>query len=208
MNRGVLFPRQKALLQEVRRFIAKRGFPPTLRELAAALGVRSPSGVRQQLRSLERKGYLRLEPGSTRGIVLIDDGERGSIPILGQIVAGSPVEVDQIHSGRLELGKSLGIMPEFCFAVKVEGESMIDDHIVEGDYVVLDPRRQPRKGSVVAVNVDGAVTLKRYQPTDHGIELQPANPNMDPIVIEAGHVHTAHVLGVAVALVRRLGRSH
>ena len=206
MNRREdLFPRQKELLSEIRAFISERGIPPTFRELAAALGVKSPSGIRQQLRALERKGYLKLEPGAKRGIILVESEEPNSVPILGQVVAGSPVEASELYDGRLALGSSLGIVEEQCFAVRVEGESMIEDHIVEGDYVVLDPRVEPKNGHVVAVQVDGAVTLKRYRKTGEGVELIPAHRSMKPIIIKDGMVHSARVLGVAVALVRRLG---
>jgi repressor LexA len=204
-RRDDLFPRQRELLHEIRAFISERGIPPTFRELAAALGVKSPSGIRQQLRALERKGYLKLEPGAKRGIILVESEEPNSVPIVGQVVAGNPVEASELHDGRLALGASIGITEKQCFAVRVEGESMIEDHIVEGDYVVLDPRIEPKSGHVVAVQVDGAVTLKRYRRTAKGAELVPAHKSMKPIIIEDGVVHSARVIGVAVALVRRMG---
>ncbi|MBN1424540.1 repressor LexA [Candidatus Fermentibacteria bacterium] len=205
MREPGLFPRQRALLREVRRLTKEQGYPPTIRELAQALGVRSPNGVRQQLLSLERKGCLRREPGKPRGIVLADSAEEESIPILGLVAAGSPIDAAEMHRGRLALGPSLGVATDRCFAVEVEGESMIGEHIVQGDFVVLDPGVEPRNGHIVGVTVDGAVTLKTYHSDYDGVELRPANPRMRAIQIRSGTVHDARVMGVAVAVVRRLG---
>lgn len=202
---STLFPRQKALLEEIRRFTRERGFPPTLRELARALHVRSASGIRQQLAALERKGYLKREAGKPRGLVLIGVEDQDSIPIVGLVAAGSPIDVAHVERGRLSLDLSLGITGHRCFAVEVEGESMIGAHIVRGDYVVLDPAMEPRNGQVVAAAVDGAVTLKSFYRTPDGVELRPANPKMLPIKVQDGAVHDARIIGVAVAMVRRLG---
>ncbi len=200
-----LFPRQRALLDEIERFTRESGYPPTLRELASAIGVRSPSGVRQQIKALERRGFLKVAAGRPRGIVSLRRKSGGeSIPILGYVRAGLPVDVDEVEQGRLELGKAMGIASERCFAVKVEGDSMIEEHIVEGDYVVLDPGREANPGQVVAAAIDGAVTLKTYYPVDNGVELRPANVRMKPILLEPDQVYDARILGVAVALVRSL----
>jgi len=183
----------------------EKGYPPTLRELAQALHVKSPNGIRQQLTALERKGYLRRDARKPRGIVLTGNEDEQAIPILGLVAAGPPIDAAEVDGGRLALGASLGITNPRCFAVRVEGESMIGEHIVGGDYVVLDPGMEPRNGQVVAVAVDGAVTLKTFRRVDGGVELRPANPRMRTIEIRSGAVHDARVLGVAVALVRRLG---
>jgi len=200
-----LFPRQRALLRKVEQLTREKGYPPTLRELAEAIHVKSANGVRQQLAALERKGYLRRDVRKPRGIVLVGHEDEQTIPILGLVAAGPPINVDEVDGGRLALGASMGINNPRCFAVQVEGESMIGEHIVEGDYVVLDPGMEPRNGQVVAVAVDGAVTLKTFQRVEDGVELRPANPQMRPIEVRAGTVHDARVLGVAVTLVRRLG---
>ncbi|MCU0611263.1 MAG: transcriptional repressor LexA [Candidatus Eisenbacteria bacterium] len=205
MSDPKLFPRQRAILREIARFTNERGFPPTLRELAMVLNVRSANGIRQQILALERKGYLRRDARKPRSIALTSPEEERTIPVLGLVAAGSPIDVSEGDHGRLELGPSLGITNPRCFAVQVEGESMIGEHIVQGDYVVLDPGVEPRNGHVVAVSVDGAVTLKTYHPVTGGVELVPANPRMKAIQIRTGAVHDAHVLGVAVALVRRMG---
>lgn len=204
MRDSQLFPRQRALLRAIDALTREKGYPPTLRELARALDVRSANGIRQQLLALERKGYLRREAGRPRGIVVAGRAEERSIPIVGLVAAGSPIDVAEVSRGRLDLGASLGIADSRCFAVQVKGESMIDEHIVEGDYVVLDPGIEPREGHIVAAVVDGAVTLKSYHPVDGGVELRPANPLMQAIEVRQGAVHDARLAGVAVAVVRRL----
>jgi repressor LexA len=202
-----LFPRQRTLLREIERFINDRGYPPTLRELAAAVGVRSPSGVRQQLKALERRGILTLTPRRPRGIVLRRSRPKSDpIPILGQIAAGSPIDAEQLDGRYLALDSSVGIGSDRCFAVRVEGESMIEEHIVGGDFVVLDPTAEASTGSIVAVTVDGAVTLKRYHPTRNGVELRPANRQMESILVEPGKAHDARIVGGAVAVIRGLAR--
>lgn len=200
-----LFPRQRTLLREIERFIKDRGYPPTLRELAAAVGVTSPSGVRQQLKALERKGALTLTPRRPRGIVVRHGRPHSeSIPILGQIAAGPPIDAEQVDGGYLVLDSSMGIASDRCFAVRVEGESMIEEHIMGGDFVVLDPTVEASSGNVVAVAVDGAVTLKRFHPTRRGVELRPANREMESILLEPGKTHDARIVGVAVAVIRAL----
>jgi repressor LexA len=200
-----LFPRQRALLREIERFIKHRGYPPTLRELAAAVGVSSPSGIRQQLKALERRGILALTPRRPRGIVLRRSRPKSEpIPILGQIAAGSPIDAEELDGRYLALDSSMGIASDRCFAVRVEGESMIEEHIMGGDFVVLDPTAEASTGSVVAVAVDGAVTLKRYHPTKKGVELRPANRQMESIFLEPGKAHDARIVGVAVAVIRAL----
>lgn len=207
MRDAGLFPRQRDLLNEIRRLTAAQGYPPTIRELGHAMGVRSPNGIRQQLVALERKGHLRRDPGKPRGIVLTDPTDENSIPIVGLVAAGSPIDAAELHRGDLELGPSLGIASDRCFAVEVEGESMVGEHIVDGDFVVLDPGVEPRNGRIVAVAVDGAVTLKTYHAGSDGVELRPANPTVRSIHVRCGAVHDARVMGVAVAVVRRLGIS-
>jgi repressor LexA len=204
-DKAQLFPRQRTLLREIERFIKDRGYPPTLRELAAAVGVTSPSGVRQQLKALERKGVLTLTPRRPRGIVVRRTRPRSeSIPILGQIAAGSPIDAEQLDGGYVALDSSVGIASNRCFAVRVEGESMIEEHIMGGDFVVLDPTAEASAGNIVAVAVDGAVTLKRFYPTERGVELRPANREMESILLEPGKAYDARIVGVAVAIIRAL----
>jgi repressor LexA len=206
-DKAQLFPRQQTLLREIERFIKDKGYPPTLRELAAAVGVTSPSGVRQQLKALERKGVLALTPRRPRGIVVRRARPHSeSIPILGQIAAGSPIDAEQVDGGYLALDPSMGIASNRCFAVRVEGESMIEEHIMGGDFVVLDPTVEASMGNVVAVAVDGEVTLKRFHPTENGVELRPANRQMESILLEPGKAHDARIVGVAVAVIRTLSK--
>ncbi len=200
-----LSPRQRALLEAIARLTQERGYPPTLRELARALRVSSPNGIRQHLASLERKGFIRRDAGKVRGIVLTERASGEAIPVLGMVAAGSPIEAQTIEGGFLDLGASLGITPGRCFAVRVQGESMIGEHIMPGDYVVLDPALQPRNGSVVAVAIEGAVTLKVFRRVEGGVDLVPAHPEVPTIRLRAEAEPPASVLGVAIAVVRRLG---
>lgn len=197
-----LTSRQRQFLEAIEAYVRDHGVAPTVRELAALLRVRSPNAVRQHLKALERKGYLRRMPRRPRGMV--PARRSPGVPVLGIIAAGSPIEVTQEERGWIRLEGSWGTLPDRCFAVEVEGDSMIGAHIVEGDLVVIDPAARPRPGQIVAAVVDGAVTLKTYHEEGGDVELRPANPRLHPIRLRPGEVHDAGVLGVALAVVRRL----
>jgi len=194
-------------------YMAAHGCPPTMREIGTGCGIPSTRSVSDYLKGLERAGRIRRRGRRSRGIELVDaPGGRGAagIPILGRIAAGDPLAAEAHDAGRLEVDGRLLFGEDACFALTVQGESMTGRHILPGDVAVIRPQPTAAPGDVVAVAVDGEVTLKTYQETGRGagrrVVLMPANPAFEPLVIEArgdGDAPDVRVLGVMVGLVRR-----
>jgi repressor LexA len=199
-NRDQLTNRQREVYDFIRDKIFARGYGPTVREIGLGFGIRSPNGVMCHLRALEKKGLIRREPNMSRAIQLVGEQPTDTdLPLAGRIAAGRPLEAveqsDRINfSGLFESNDH--------FALEVTGDSMIDDHIADGDYVIV--RRQPtaRDGQiVVALLDDGEATLKRWFPEKGRVRLEPANATMKPI-----YATRARVLGVVVGVVRKYAK--
>lgn len=195
-----LTARQRELLDRIVDHHERHGQVPTVRELAAALGVKAPGTIQDHLRALERKGYLDREPGVSRNLRLTDKVELPDpykLPVMGRIAAGRPIEaIESVEY--LQLAEDLQLAGTFLLRVK--GESMIEDHIADGDYVVVRPQATARNGEiVVALLPSGEATLKRlYREADH-IRLQPANSTMEPL-----RVPEVTIQGRVVAVIRRM----
>jgi repressor LexA len=193
-----LTPRQREVYDFIRDKIRNRGYGPTVREIGQHFNISSPNGVMCHLKALEKKGLINREPNMSRAITLAGESpsERG-LPLVGRIAAGALQEAIA-HSDRLDLA---GLFDNAdMFALKVHGDSMIEDQIADGDYVVV--RRQPtaHRGDIVVAQTDeDEATLKRWYPEQGRIRLQPANSAMKPI-----YVKNAQVLGVVVGVVRKL----
>lgn len=197
-----LTERQMEVLEVIRRSLARRGVAPTLQEIADALGCSSSATAQKHVDRLVKKGVLRRIKHQKRGLELVEEpaGEGTvRVPLLGEVAAGSPIEVVPDPTD-LELPASLvGEGPHF--ALRVRGDSMIGDGVFDGDLIVVRRRDEPRDGEMVVALVDGEVTLKRFfRAPDGRIRLQPANPALDPIVVPAASVT---VQGAVVALLRR-----
>jgi len=193
-----LTKRQKSVYEFIRDKIRTRGYGPTVREIGDQFKIRSPNGVMCHLKALEKKGMITREKNMSRAIRLTREPveERG-LPLVGQIAAGvlhEAVEQDErVDFEDMFRKKNL-------FALEVSGDSMIEDAIADGDYVVVKKQRTARKGQiVVAITDDGEATLKRWYPEANRIRLEPANSNMKPI-----YVRNARVLGIVVGVVRRV----
>jgi repressor LexA len=193
-----LTKKQKAIYDFIREKIDSRGYGPTVREIGLGFGIKSPNGVMCHLKALEKKGLIVREGFSARAIQLVDH-KVGSVglPLLGNVAAGSPVEALE-QSERLEFGDLFGGANQF--ALKVRGLSMIEDHIADGDYVVIHKQETARNGERVVAMIDGEVTLKRYYEDADQIRLEPANGTMQPIRVPKDQ---AQILGVLVGVVRR-----
>ena len=194
-----LTERQRDIYDFIKEKIESRGYGPTVREIGDAFGISSPNGVMCHLNALVSKGLITRVGGKARAIQLVDYQRPGSasVPMLGNVAAGPLTEaVPQME--RLEF-KDLFCRPDH-FALQVHGQSMIEDHIEDGDYVIIRKQSTAENGERVVAMVDDEVTLKRfYRRKDH-IVLQPANESMEPIIVDA--TEDTKVLGVLVGVVR------
>jgi repressor LexA len=193
-------PRQAKVYEFIREKIRNRGYGPTVREIGAQFDITSPNGVVCHLRALEKKGLISREPNMSRAIELVAERlDERSLPLRGQIAAGVLHEAIE-QEERVDFGKMFDPMNRDLFVLEVKGESMIDDQIADGDYVICRKQRTARKGQiVVAITDEGEATLKRWFQEKNRIRLEPANANMKPI-----YVKNAKVLGVVVGVVRKV----
>jgi len=203
--------KQKAILDFIRAESERRGCPPTIREIGARFGLRSTGSVRDYLRALERKGYIDRRRHLSRGIVLRDvrraaqprpEPPRRTIPLLGEIAAGRPKLAVENPEAGLALDPSLFGGGEL-FALRVEGESMRDAGIFPGDHVVVRRQAAAEDGDIVVALLDEEATVKRFFREGERVRLQPENPGMAPIYLEASDAEL-RLLGKVVGVLRRL----
>lgn len=196
-----LTSRQKDVYIFIRDKIQNRGYGPTVREIGNNFGISSPNGVMCHLKALEKKGIIRRSPNKSRAIELAHEATVASkgLPLAGQVAAGvlhEAVEQDR----RIDFSEIFN--HQEYFVLQISGESMIEAHIEDGDYVVIDPTREAATGEIVVAQTDdGSATLKYWYPEpDHQrIRLQPANSEMQPL-----YVDDAKVIGVVVGVVRNM----
>ena len=192
-----LTKRQRIVFDFIRDKIQNRGYGPTVREIGEQFHIKSPNGVMCHLKALEKKGLITREPNMSRAIQLTAEADEKGLPLAGQVAAGvmqsAYEQKDRIDFGTMFAKKSM-------FVLKVSGDSMIDAHIEDGDFVVVKRQRSATSGQmVVAETDDGEATLKYWYPEKHRIRLQPANRSMSPI-----YSRNARVTGIVVGVVRRL----
>lgn len=206
-----LSTRQRRILEFIRDWIERHGYPPSVREIGEAVGLVSPSSVAYQLKELERKGFLRRDRNRPRAVdvrppaELVDDetarAQRPTpayVPMLGRIAAGGPILAEQAVEDVFPLPRELVGEGE-VFMLQVKGDSMVEAAICDGDWVVV--RRQPTAdpGDIVAAMIDGEATIKTYRRRDGHAWLMPANPAFDPIPGDE-----AVIMGRVVAVLRRI----
>jgi repressor LexA len=193
-----LTSRQQAVYELIRDKIVTRGYGPTVREIGEHFEIRSPNGVMCHLKALERKGLIKRSPNKSRAIELTCAADRSgrSFPVAGRVAAG-PTTLAFEQTERLDISEML--YRDDRFLLEVSGDSMIEAHIADGDYVVVQKQNDAEPGEmVVAQTGEGEATLKYWFPEKGRIRLQPANSEMEPI-----YVRDARVLGVVVGVVRR-----
>ena len=197
VSKPALTKKQREVYEFLKDKITNRGYGPTVREIGAHFGIHSPNGVMCHLKSLEKKGMITREPHMSRAIQLTEGiSGRGTLPLLGQIAAGSPMLAVQQYE-RVDFASMFGSEKNFCLRVK--GDSMIEDQIADGDYVIVHRQQTCRDGEIVAVLVDGQeATLKRFYKEPGRVRLEPANSRLKPI-----YSSRVEVLGVVVGVVRR-----
>jgi repressor LexA len=206
-----LTARQQDILSFIEAEVSRRGMPPTVREIAAHFNIASPNGVWCHLKALEEKGYLKKEPGRSRGTAPVSpvSGGRGAVnlahpyPLVGEVAAGGPKLAIQTDEGSLTLDEAAGARPG-DFLLKVKGDSMIGAGINPGDLAVVRPAHEAHNGEITVVMVgDEEATLKRYFTDKNGwIRLVPENPDYRPIVIKPGGP-TVRIIGKVVGVLRK-----
>jgi repressor LexA len=199
-----LTKRQKEILDFITGFIEEQGYAPSFEEIAKAFGYSSLATVHEHLSNLERKGYIRKSYNESRSIETVpDDGSPTAmeLPLLGAVAAGLPIEAVQDRES-LAVPMDMVRPGKDNFVLRVEGNSMIDEQIRDGDYIVVSSQSTASDGEVVVALVGGesATVKKLYREPGNRVRLQPANPAMEPIIVDARDVA---VQGVVVGLIRR-----
>jgi len=196
----VLYKKQREILDFLRKFISTNGFAPTIREIAAGVGINSPATVEEHLQSLEHKKVIRKTRGKRRSLEILPEfaGQPDAkIPILGQIAAGEPIEAIQNRDSYINF--PISGSPDMHFALRVRGDSMVDDGILDGDMVIIRRQETCQNGDVVvALLANGCATLKRLYREKNHIRLQPANSELGPI-----YVRQIQIQGKVIGLVRK-----
>ena len=189
MGDSKISAKQKEILEYIKSIILEKGYPPTVRDICEAVGLKSTSSVHAHLSTLETKGYIRRDPTKPRAIEIIDEGfqmvrqEMTSIPIVGRVAAGEPILATQNIDGYFPL--PVDMVPNAqTFVLKVKGDSMINIGIHSGDSIFVESCNTAENGDIVVALIDDSATVKTfYKEKDH-IRLQPENDNMDPIIVD------------------------
>ena len=202
MNTSHLTQRQKQIYEFIRETIESRGYPPTVREIGKAFNIESPNGVMCHLNALVKKGMITRKGQEARAMQLTDYRRPSTIaelPLLGKVAAGTPIPAVEEVGERLNLADLL-IRPDHI-ALRVRGQSMIEDHIDDGDYVVIRKQETAENGERVVAMVDDEVTLKRFYQGKNRIELHPSNGEMEPIIVDKDS--DTRIIGLLVGVVRK-----
>jgi repressor LexA len=192
-----LTARQAEVLQLIADFLQATGFPPTRAEIAKQLGFRSANAAEDHLRALERKGYIEMLPGASRGIRL---REGLGIPVVGRVAAGNPILAEQHIQGRFQVDPSL-FKPRADYLLKVRGMSMRDAGILDGDLLAVHRTVDARSGQVVVARLGNEVTVKRFKRQGSQVQLLPENPDFEPILVDLKRDFFA-IEGIGVGIIR------
>ena len=192
-----LTPRQQEILDFIRNSVETEGRPPTRAEVCTAFGFRSPNAAESHLRALAAKGVILLEEGRARGIRL---AQALGLPLIGRVAAGSPILAAEHVEARYQLDPGL-FSPRADYLLRVRGLSMRDAGILDGDLIAVHRQVEARNGQVVVARVDDEVTVKTLQRREHLVELLPANPDFQPIVVDTRQ-HALAIEGIMVGLIR------
>ncbi len=232
MSRSQISPeitaRQKEVLSFIVSAITKKGYPPTLREIGAHFDIRSTNGVNDHLKALARKGYLERGDRISRGLnptekarallstepsskhtslvhaVLPSQG-MVDVPVLGRVAAGEPILAEEEVTDRVSIDSFLlGGTSKRVFALRVTGDSMIDDGIFDGDYVFVKKQLNAERGEMVVAMIENEATLKRFYPEGERIRFQPANERLAPIYVNRSDFRSTQILGVVCGVYRKL----
>ncbi len=196
----MLTDKQRQIFEYIVREIEQRGYPPSIRDIGDAFEIKSPNGVMCHLKALEKKGLIKREGKHARAIQIAGIRSGGaSLPLLGLVAAGPALEA-MPQDERVDLGELLGGKEHY--ALQVRGQSMIDDHIADGDLVIIRRQETAENGERVVAMVEREVTLKRFYKKKDNIRLEPCNSSVAPIVVDPGK--DIKILGVLVGVVRKV----
>jgi repressor LexA len=204
-----LTARQKQVYDFLVSHLQNNGFPPTVREICAQFGIKSTKGVTDHLAALERKGFIRKRREASRGIEIVDKkplfDTAVELPILGRIAAGEPGLAVENAEGHLAVDRT--ILPRGdSFVLRVNGDSMVNAHILDGDYVIVKVQDQANDGDIVAARVDDEATVKRLHRDTERIILRPENPLYEDIVYTGPERENVRIMGLVTAVIRRCRR--
>jgi repressor LexA len=202
----VIYRKQKQILDFVRQHIQAYGYAPTLKQIADSIGVSSLATVHEHLQTLEAKGLIKRKPGKTRAIQLPDEVYNFQeiraeivVPILGFVAAGAPIEPYTDPTAVMSIPGAFASKNKRVYVLQVKGESMIEEHIQDGDHVVIEETDNAKNGEIVVALLDnGMATLKRFYKEASRIRLEPANSTMSPIF-----VRNVKIQGKLVGLIRK-----
>lgn len=201
----ILYKKQRQIVDFIQQYIQANSTAPTLRQIADAIGVSSLATVHEHLATLQEKGIIKRKSGKTRSIELVDKtfdftSEKAvEVPILGFIAAGKPIEPHTDPSAKITIGPSFVSGKKRVYVLQVRGESMIEEQIRDGDYVVVEETNEARNGQIVVALLDnGMATLKRFFKEATRIRLEPANATMAPIFVK-----NVTIQGKVVGLIRK-----
>lgn len=225
-----LTDRQLEVLRFIARQIDEAGYPPTIREIGEALEIRSTNGVNDHLKALERKGYLSRDPAKSRALIpssaakevltdrartatvipLTKGGTRSGgrlvdVPILGRVAAGQPILAQERIEDTVQVDSFLLGTSKKVYGLRVQGDSMIGDGILPGDYIFVKKQLDADDGDIVVAMIDDEATVKRVYFEGDRVRFQPSNPRMAPIYVRQGDFRNTMILGVVVGLYRKLG---
>ena len=198
--------RQRQVLDFIEDCINSGGYPPTLREIGQHFKIRSTNGVNDHLKALQRKGYLTRGTMKSRALrPVTGTGQTVEIPLLGRVAAGQPMLAVEDHEATVRIDRFfIGNNTSEVFALRVQGDSMIEDGIYDGDFIFVTKRLSANPGDMVVFMVDGEATVKRFYNEPEHVRLQPANEAMDPILVPHAQYRSVDLIGVVVGMYRKV----
>lgn len=205
MEYGKITQKQSEILEYMKNEILNRGFPPSVREICEAVHLKSTSSVHSHLETLEKNGYIRRDPTKPRAIEIVDDNfnlvrrETVNVPIIGKVSAGQPLLAVENIDGYFPIPSEY--MPNNkTFMLVVQGDSMINAGIFNGDYVIVEQQQTAENGQKVVALVEDSATVKTFYKEDEHIRLQPENDTMEPIIVEQDQFF--QILGKVIGVFR------
>ena len=201
--RKSLTKKQDRIFEFLRKHVQDTGYPPTVREIGTAFGI-SEKGAHDHLNAIEKKGYIRRVPKKPRAIEILEFVPKKlpqtvvEVPIVGRVAAGEPVLASENVEGTLPVPREV-VKEDTCFALRINGQSMIDAGIFEGDLVIVRSQNYADAGDIVVALLDEEATVKRFFRDGNKIRLQPENSVMSPIIVD-----DAQILGKVVGLFRKM----
>ncbi|MCX7695833.1 MAG: transcriptional repressor LexA [Caloramator sp.] len=199
-----LSDKQQKILEFIRQEISTRGYPPSVREIGLAVGLKSTSTVHAHLEKLEKKGLIRRDPTKPRAIEILnenifeDNSDIIKAPIVGSVSAGNPILAFEEIQDYFPLPLNYFNKNTDVFLLRIEGESMINAGILDGDYVIVEKQPVAKNGDIVVALIDDSATVKRFYKEDGQIRLQPENSHMDPIIVK-----DCAIIGKVIGVFRR-----